>query len=206
MISKKQLEITLSKLKDFEKPNVSLEQYTTTPEIASEILNFALLNNDIKDKVIADLGCGNGILGIGSLLLGAKKVFFLDKDKDAIKLTKNNLKAIEKEFNIKFKKSFLNKDVFEFNQKVDVVTQNPPFGVQKKHADKPFLEKALSISNKIYSIHKIESEKFIKELAQENNFKLEKIIPFTFPLKPIYRFHKEHRHRVYVGCFVLSKV
>ena len=34
-------------------------------------------------------------------------------------------------------------DINGFNEKVDTVIQNPPFGVKKEHADKIFLEKIL---------------------------------------------------------------
>ena len=35
------------------------------------------MNNDIKDKTIADLGCGTGILGLGAAVLEAKKVYLI---------------------------------------------------------------------------------------------------------------------------------
>ena len=44
-------------------------------------------NNDV---VIADIGCGSGILSIGALLLGAKKVYAVDTDPITIKATNEN--------------------------------------------------------------------------------------------------------------------
>ena len=79
--SKKELEVYLSKLKQLESLNIKLEQYSTPSDIAANILWIAYMNSDIKDKVIGDLGCGNGVLGVGALLLEAKKVYFLDVDK-----------------------------------------------------------------------------------------------------------------------------
>ncbi|MDX2242429.1 MAG: 50S ribosomal protein L11 methyltransferase [Leptolyngbyaceae cyanobacterium bins.302] len=43
-----------------------------------------------KDLVIADVGCGSGILSIGALLLGAQKVFAVDTDPLAVKSTLEN--------------------------------------------------------------------------------------------------------------------
>ncbi|MDJ0733792.1 MAG: 50S ribosomal protein L11 methyltransferase [Nostocaceae cyanobacterium] len=43
-----------------------------------------------KHVVIADIGCGSGILSIGALLLGAKKVYAVDTDPLAIKSTAEN--------------------------------------------------------------------------------------------------------------------
>lgn len=196
MITKKQLAIKLSKLKTFSKPKLSLEQYNIDSEIAALMLWTAYLNNDIGERVIADLGCGNGILGKGALLLGAKKVYFLDKDKEAIKLAKENVNSK--------KAIFINKDVADFNKKVDIVIQNPPFGTKRKHSDKIFLEKAMELGNRIYSIHKITSKSFIKALIK-NKFDFRGILEFSLPLKATYKFHKKKYYRVKVGCWILER-
>ncbi|MDJ0619840.1 MAG: 50S ribosomal protein L11 methyltransferase [Calothrix sp. MO_192.B10] len=44
-----------------------------------------------KDVVIADIGCGSGILSIGALLLGAKQIYAVDIDPLAVKSTMDNL-------------------------------------------------------------------------------------------------------------------
>ena len=199
-MNKKNLCILLSKLKEQENLKVELEQYQTEGEVAGDILWKAFLNNDIKDKTIADLGCGNGIFGIGALLLRAKRVYFLDKDKDAIKAAKENYKKL------KLKKGFfLNKEINEFDKKIDTVLMNPPFGVQKEHSDKIFLEKAMKTSKKIYSLHKIESKKFIKKLSKKNNFITEDIKTYDLLIKPKYEFHKSKIYYIKIGCWILRK-
>ena len=40
--------------------------------------------DDIEDKHIADLGCGCGVLSIGSVMLGAGAVTGFDVDQDAL--------------------------------------------------------------------------------------------------------------------------
>lgn len=42
------------------------------------------------NKVIADIGCGSGILSIGAILLGADKVYAIDIDPMAVQSTRNN--------------------------------------------------------------------------------------------------------------------
>ena len=74
--SKSRLAVILSGLEGFSKPKVRQEQYLMDGEIGAFVLWNAYLLGDIKGKVIADLGCGTGVLGIGTLLLGAKHVFF----------------------------------------------------------------------------------------------------------------------------------
>ena len=119
MITKSRLAIKLSKLKSFESPKIRAEQYMTDSETAAEMLWFAYMRGDISGKTIADFGCGTGILGIGAILLGAEKVFFIDNDEDAIKICKENL-GNEK------KGEILSSDVASFDKKSDVVIENPP--------------------------------------------------------------------------------
>lgn len=198
-MDKKQLSIELSKLKGLSKFNVKLEQYQIDSNLASDLLWLAYQNNDTKDKIVADLGCGNGILGIGALLLGAKFVYFLDLDKDALKVCLDNIKGFK---NYKL----INCDVKDFNIKVDTVVMNPPFGVQNRKADKIFLEKAMENSKKIYSIHKIEGGGFIEKLCSENGFEVLDIIEREFVIKKSYRFHTKEKYGFLVGIWVLKNL
>ncbi len=93
--TKKQLAMILSQLKGFSSPKIKLEQYMTEGEIAAEIAWNAFYRREIEEKTVADLGCGTGILGLSTLLLGAKKVYFVDIDKDALAIAKENLKMLE---------------------------------------------------------------------------------------------------------------
>src|SRR3989344_7651741 len=107
-MNKKEVAIMLSKLKQLSNPKAKLEQYQTDSEIAAYLAWLAYLNDDISKKVVADLGCGNGTLGIASLILGAEKVYFVDISKESIELAKENLASVEKEYNIKLDAIFLN--------------------------------------------------------------------------------------------------
>jgi len=204
-MNKKKLAVLLSKLKTFEEPALKLEQYCLDSEVAASILWFAYLNNDIKNKTIADLGCGTGILGLGALVLGAKKVYFVDIDKSSLAIAKQNLDFLKKEFKIKPKAIFLNQHIEDFKRKVDIILQNPPFGVREKHKDKIFLTIAMKSAPVIYSLHKIESENFIKKFTEENNFKVEALLKFNLPLKRTLKFHKKKIYFVKVGCWKLVK-
>ena len=205
MITKKQLAIVLSKLKNFEKPKLLLEQYATNSEIASEILWNAYMNNEIQNKTVADLGSGTGILGIGALILGAKEAYFVEINKEALEISKENLKRVKKEIKIKGKSHFFNEDVSKFNKKIDLVIENPPFGTKNEHADKKFLEKAFSISNNIYSFHKTTSKKFIEAISKDYNFKIKNVWNYNFPLKSTYNFHKKRIQRIEVSCWKLER-
>ena len=197
MLTKNNLAIELSRLKGFSSPKLMLEQYSLDSETASLILWTAYLNKDINNKTIADLGAGTGILAKGCLLLGAKKVYLVESDPAAIATAKQNIKSK--------KAAFLNHDIKAFNEQVDVVIQNPPFGTKHKHADKAFLEKAFSISKKIYSLHKSTSTGFIQALSRAHDFTLKQVIPLSIILKKTYFFHKKEKHQAQVSIYVLEK-
>ena len=49
-----------------------------------------LTEQDLTDKVVIDYGCGSGILGIAALLLGARHVYAVDIDPQAVLATNQN--------------------------------------------------------------------------------------------------------------------
>ncbi len=196
--------MSLSKIKEFKLPKAQYEQYSTNSELAAGILWKIYLDGNCG-KVIADLGCGTGVLGLGALLLGAKKVFFVDIDIDALNIASENHKALEKKFHKKLNAEFINCNVKTFNKKVDVVLQNPPFGVQNVHADKLFLEKAMGIADIIYSVHKIESKEFVERLTKKNDFVVEEITSLDLPLMSTLPFHTRRKHIVKVGLWKIGR-
>jgi len=206
MMPKNKLSILLSKLKDFEKPSVKLEQYSTPSDIAADVLWNALMNKDIENKVIIDAACGPGILGIGCLVMGAKKVYFIDKSKEALQITKKNILFVEKELNKKFDAEFSCKDIEKIKLKADIVIQNPPFGTKEKHIDRIFLLKAFEFAPIIYSFHKSATKRFIEAIAKDNNFKITHVYEYDFPLKYSQKFHEKPVKLIKVGCWRFEKV
>jgi len=206
--TKKQLAIILSRLKGFPEPNFRLEQYMTEADFAAEVVWNAFYRREIEEKTIADLGCGTGILGLSTLLMGASKVYFVDIDEKALSTARENLAFLEKELDIelKDKAEFVVSDVKKFDDKVDIVVENPPFGIKgEKHADKVFLEKAMSIAEVVYSFHKKESSKFIEAVAKDNGFKVEGYWEFNWSLKQTMKFHKKKVQKIEVSCWRLVK-
>ena len=49
-----------------------------------------LTEQDLTDKVVIDYGCGSGILGVAALLLGARHVYAVDIDPQAVLATNQN--------------------------------------------------------------------------------------------------------------------
>jgi predicted RNA methylase len=80
----------------FPDPNITLEQYATSPILCSYIINAALQNGDIGyGRSVLDLGCGTGMLSIGSAIVGTSSVTLVDCDETAIEVARNNLIAME---------------------------------------------------------------------------------------------------------------
>ncbi|MEA2035907.1 MAG: METTL5 family protein [Nanoarchaeota archaeon] len=200
-MSKSGVEIVLSALRGFEEAKVSVEQYPTDSEVAAIVLWDAYMKGDIEGKVIVDLGSGTGILGIGTMLLNAQKVYFVESDGCAMEIAKDNRDKVESEGLAEF----CLMDVNEFDKKVDVVIMNPPFGVKSEHSDRVFLEKAFSIADVVYSFHKSETKGFIERFANAKNFAISQVTDFSFPLKATMRFHEKKIKRINVSCFRLLK-
>lgn len=203
MRSKKDLAIYLSKLKVFNKPKVRLEQYPTNTDIAADVIWNAFFQKDLK--VVADLGAGTGILGLGCLVMGAEKVYFVEKDLDAIAILKENLIKVEEEYDIG-EYEIINSDIAEFNTKVDTTIMNSPFGVQNVHADKQFLQIAFLISKVVYSLHKLESGKFISKFSTNNKFEITHLWKYDYLIRNTMKYHTKDKHRFMIGCWRMSKI
>ena len=191
---KKQLEMAIQSIPPHPNPTVELEQYSTPAIIAADLLWNAYSLGDIENSEIIDLGCGTGILSIGSLLLGAKKVTGVDIDEESLAIARLNSENLNIEF--------VCCDISDFNHfdNCDVVIQNPPFGSQKKSergADLKFIDKARECSpGVIYSFHMASTEKFIIDYFEKSGFVVTHIFRYKFILPKIYDFHTKESKEV----------
>ena len=197
-MKKKELEILLERVEDIEEPDADREQYATPAPVASELLYFAFMNGDIRDRLIYDLGCGTGILGIGAKLLGAKTVIGIDSDERMIEVAEANGKRLG--VHVEFRSC----DVREVEGRGDTVVMNPPFGAQRKdrHADRIFLKKALEIAPVIYAILNAGSESFIKSFVPSASVQH---FPVGFALKRRFSFHKKDTKFIPVDIYRIER-
>jgi len=199
--SKSDLAVRLSRLKGFYEGKVRLEQYATLSEIAADLLWNAYLLGDIEGKVIVDLGCGTGILGIGALLLGAKKVYFVEIDENALNIAKSNLSTVKSE---SLPSEFILGDIGDigkFEVEIDTIVQNPPFGVKVRHNDRYFLENAFKLGKIVYSLHKSETKGYLEGFSDKKDFEITHEYRYKFGLSSTYSFHVKKMHYIDVSCF-----
>ena len=168
---------------DFEKPKPELEQYSTPPGIAFEIIKKVNSAGNLSGK-IADLGCGTGRLSIAAAILGAEVTGF-EIDEEAINIAKEYSRR--ENLNIKW----ITKPIEAIEEEFDTVIMNPPFGSQRPGADRIFLEKAMSIAKNIWTIHLSETRKFIEKTVENNNCQITELYGFDYPLKKSMPFHSK---------------
>lgn len=202
--SKRSLEMELSKLKSFSKPSMELEQYATPANIAAEWVWQMAMKAEVSGRIILDAACGPGILGIGLLLMGAKKIYFLDKDSAIMQICMENYNKLKEEYEISTAE-FIIGDISLFDAEVDLVVQNPPFGTKNEHIDKLFLEKAFSVAPLVYSMHKWSTKVFVEAISRDYDFKITEVWRYDFPIKAAFHFHKKPVLNIDVGLWRMEK-
>ncbi|KAM9035714.1 rRNA N(6)-adenosine-methyltransferase METTL5 isoform 3-T3 [Sarcophilus harrisii] len=148
--------------------------------------------DDIENKVVGDLGCGCGMLSIGTAMLGAGLCVGFDIDEDALEIFSRNVAEFE----------LTNIDMIQCNvcslsdtmfKSFDTIIMNPPFGTKhNKGMDMSFLKIALQMARvAVYSLHKSSTREHIQKKADEWKIKMDVIAELRYDLPASYRFHKK---------------
>ena len=94
----------------------------TTDNVKESLFN--ILQFDIEGRSVLDLFAGTGQLGIECLSRGAANVTFVDKDRNAVKIVRENLKSCG------LNATVLQEDalrILERGQKYDLIFVDPPY-------------------------------------------------------------------------------
>ena len=223
IIRKLDLERFLSETEINPSPEASLEQYTISERVAADMLYLAAYgNSDIVGKTVLDLGCGTGRLALGATFLGAKMVVGIDVDRVAVTLASENA---EKQ-GLGQRTDWIVGDVAAIAGKFDTVLQNPPFGVQKRGADRKFLEKALEVGSTVYSLHnhpksdmhliqrlksargdllRVQPSPFIENFVEERGGVVSAVYALLMTIPRMFDFHNKLRHDIVVDLYVIRR-
>ncbi len=200
LVRRLDLERALQQAEPISSPKAFLEQYTIPVDVASEILFLAAyVNDDIIGKTIVDLGCGSGRLAIGAALLEAREVVGVDIDRSAVKKARESAEKLS----LKDRLNWIVGDISVVHGKFDTALQNPPFGVQRRTADRRFLLKALELASRVYSLHKggKTNRPFIKRFIESNGGKVTSIFQMKLNIPRMFKFHTERKHEVDVDLY-----
>lgn len=191
---RKELEMALQRVRNFEDPDPALEQYMTPATMASEIVFEAYRNGDIEGMKVIDLGCGTGMFSIGAWLMGAGMVKGFDASADALRIAEANAASLGAEV------EFVQCDVSEVSEGADTVLMNPPFGCQVRGADRPFLDKAMEISECVYSIHMDNSMDFVRGYVESRGRRIDSYRTYKYEIPHTFAFHTRTKTTVDVAA------
>jgi len=199
----KNLEMMLQRLEGFSRPRAALEQYQTPAPLAARLLFHAFMKQDIEGRRVCDLGSGTGVLAIGAALLGAEHVTGVEIDEQAVRVAEANAELLDADV------TFVASDIRspESLQGIgpcDTIVMNPPFGAQKAHADRPFIDAALALAPVTYSIFNAGSTPFVKAYT-EGRAEIAEKIGGAFQIKRTFSFHTKDVQEIEVEILRLIR-
>lgn len=184
----------LQAVRGFEDPSSELEQYMTPATIAADMLFEAYSRGDIAGMKVVDLGCGTGMLSIGASLLGAGIVVGFDASESALRVAEENAAALGADVDLRLAR------IDEVDEGADTVVMNPPFGCQVPHADRPFLERALALSDCVYSIHMAGTLDFVEAFCGKRGRSVFWRRTYKYEIPHQFSFHTKVKQTVEVAA------
>lgn len=121
-----------------------------------------MIQNEVPGSVFVDIFSGSGAIGIEALSRGARKAYFVEVDKRAVKCIEFNLEFTGLEdcaIVVKQDAAYSIHSIFENH--VDIIFMDPPYD---KNLEKPILE------NLIYMPYLTEETLIIVEASLETDF------------------------------------
>jgi putative methylase len=175
-----------------------MEQYATPAGIAAEVVFAALARGDIEGRSVLDAGCGNGILGIAAKLLGATRVLGVDMDPSAIDVARTNAQKLGVDL------EWRAADIRDVREDFDTVLMNPPFGSQRRQADRPFLDTGVARGRVVYMFLNPKAEAFVRRRMEALGARVTDREAYEFPVPHTFAFHRAEVRRIPVLLFRLD--
>jgi len=154
--------------------------------------------------------------------LGAQRVVGVDIDKMAINTASENSEKTGLKTNV----SWVIGDTSVITGKFDTVLQNPPFGVQRRAADRKFLEKALEVGNVVYSLHnhphrdkqlirrlkanpgsllQVAPSPFIEKFVESRHGVVKAVYAMLMTIPRMFDFHTKTKHDFVIDLYLIKR-
>ncbi len=193
----------LSRLEKIKSPSVELEQYCTDGDTAARWLSDISAFGDLYDGcTVADLGAGNGLLGLGAMVLGAERAILIEADQAACDVAQYNAEKMGFIDSVEVIQASIGGDSIELGS-ADVVISNPPWGHQSPRADRPFLNTILSARLPSHLMHSAEASHIVA-LFDEHGWSAERYGEADFPLPAMYAHHSRQRGKTRAAFWRLN--
>jgi len=183
----------------FAHPRPELEQLVVPAEAAATLLDSAHRLTGLAGTAVTDLGCGTGRLAIGAALLGAVPVVGVDVDPAALAVARVAAHAA------RVSVEFVEAEAASWDRETDVVVMNPPFGAQRRHADRPFWDAGLRLARRsLYAFALAESRTFIARRAVARGARIIETQPVPWTLGRTFPHHTHARRPISVDLWAIA--
>ena len=167
--------------------DIELEQYTTSGDIAASWLAQIAAFGDLStDSSIADLGAGNGILGIGAALIGVSQVVLVEVDEQACSVAFQSIEQVGVSDSVEIFCKRVD-DSLDLTG-ADLIISNPPWGTQKPKSDRPFLDAIIRSNSIAHLMHSAEAT-HVEVIFESAGWEVERYWETDFALPAAYSHH-----------------
>ena len=181
--------------------DIELEQYTTSGDIAASWLAQIAAFGDLStDSSIADLGAGNGILGVGAALMGVPQVVLVEVDEQACSVAFQSIEqaGVSDSVEVFCKRVDDSLDL----SGADLIISNPPWGTQNPKSDRPFLDAIIRSNTIAHLMHSAEAT-HIETIFKSAGWEVERYWETDFALPAAYSHHYSRQGKTRVGFWRL---
>lgn len=192
----------LGVVQDFQNPTASLEQYTTSPEVAASLVHVADERGDLTDVTVLDLGTGTGMLALAAALRAPAQVIGIELDPAPLHTARENATRVGARTDV----TWIVGDATDLPlREIDdaVVFSNPPFGAQdgNEHADRAFLEQIRRIARVSYTVHNAGSREFIESYIDDADGTVTDAFAVELDVDNQFDFHDQENATIHAEAY-----
>lgn len=197
---KRALARRLAVVKGFRDPDVALEQYATSPELAANLVHLADLQGDL-DRPVLDLGTGTGMLALAAATRSPPRVVAIDIDRSALSVALENESRVDPATSVDWIRADATDPPVSLRDATAVL--NPPFGARDgaRGADRAFLDAARVHARVSYSVHNEGSRDFVEAFARDNDGVVSHAFAASLTVDAQYAHHTADRRELPVEVY-----